>query len=172
MMSCLDEKTIAFVGDSHVRNAFRCVADLLTGGSSAHALPHYGEAWNDPEEPSDWPKYYHLDMISVDPAEESKRGRHSNEVPDALLTGTTQLHTLSCENHVKVHRHDYSFTAKGPHGTSVKLEFFWQPWGGSKPLLESQDVVEQMGLESAVYRCGPSAFRVCIPPANGTEHGH
>mmetsp|Transcript_30815 Transcript_30815/g.87170 ORF Transcript_30815/g.87170 Transcript_30815/m.87170 type:complete len:369 (+) Transcript_30815:895-2001(+) len=158
---CLRGKRIAFVGDSHLRNAFRCVAEQLTNGTSRRADGCYGQPWNDPSEPGDWPKYSHVSLHSQQQplAEEEAGGGLSvaakpwqkgcgSPVPGEAM----HMHELSCSNHFKVHRHDYSVALEGPGGRKLELDFYWQPWGGDEPLLETDDFVEQMGWQAATYR--------------------
>jgi hypothetical protein len=156
-MKCLDNMVIAFVGDSHVRNSYRCLADMLTSGGSKLATGRYSEAWNEPGEPENWPKYSHIfleERPDSDPggglngSDSEAIGGHLGVVPEDLM----HTHELSCRNQHKVHRHDYSFTVRGSGGTNVRLDFYWLPWGGDRPLIETTEAVDQMGLPAAEYR--------------------
>jgi len=146
---CLNGKRIAFLGDSHLRNLFRCVADELTLGVAGDAVGWPAPALNNASQPISWPNYTHLDMHSPD------RGIGGNPV-------TNEEHRLSCSNAAKIHRHDYSYSVQ-EGDTSIELAFLWNPWGGNAPLVQTPEVVAELGPEGASYRLNYTGGRARGP---------
>eukprot|EP00873_Tetraselmis_striata_P029898 jgi/Tetstr1/450162/TSEL_037204.t1 len=148
LLRCLSGRRLFFLGDSHVRNLYRCVADELTGGASARAVGRALVARNDPVQPDEWPKYSHLEM-----REGAGNTAASGDDP----------HRLSCSNAEKVHRVDYDYDVETGNSSTLRLSFLWNPWPGDAPLLHTPAALEQWGPDGAAYRFNYTGGRARDP---------
>lgn len=150
LMGCLAGRRLVFLGDSHVRNLFRCVADELTAGRARRAVGRPLPARNNASEPAEWPKYSRLEMAS--PPDSAEADDDDDAVGDGG-DGDEDVHRLSCSNFAKIHRVDYEYSVESAGSApALQLSFLWNPWAGESALLRTPAALAEWGADGAAYR--------------------
>ncbi|KAK9811455.1 hypothetical protein WJX72_004181 [[Myrmecia] bisecta] len=153
-MACLANKKIAFLGDSHTRNAFRCFVEVASDRKEAlsngtlhatstqllHAYPVPSSA--DPAVCSEGsgmkcPPLYRLDYVWQTEGQELPPG--VVPVPD------NHTHALLCSNHHAVHNTDLHISLGHADGASTQLSFYWNPINSEGHAFNSQEELSYAG---------------------------